>query len=48
MLTLPLEGSWIVACGGDEFVLEGRESVFSSPTDFSYIGRRRRGDAHEQ
>ena len=40
MLALPLEGSWMVACGDDEFVLEGRESVFSSPTDFSYIGRR--------
>ncbi len=40
MLALPLKGSWMVACGDDEFVLEGRESVFSSPTDFSYIGRR--------
>ena len=40
MLALPLEGSWTVACGDDEFVLEGRDSVFSSPTDFSYIGRR--------
>ena len=39
MLALPLAGSWAVACGGDEFVLAGRESVFSSPTDFSYIGR---------
>jgi len=40
MLALPLEGSWTVACGDDQIVLEGRESVFSSPTDFSYIGRR--------
>ena len=40
MLTLPLEGSWTVACGGDEFALEGRDSVFSGPTDFSYLGRR--------
>ena len=39
MLALPLEGSWNVACGDEKFVLEGRESVFSGPTAFSYIGR---------
>ena len=39
LLALPLEGSWMVACGDHEIVLEGRKSVFSGPTDFSYIGR---------
>jgi len=53
MLALPLEGSWTVAVtavadghegekGAERFELAGRDSVFTGPTDFAYVGRRRR------
>jgi 5-deoxy-glucuronate isomerase len=39
VLVVPLAGSVVVACGGHEFDLAGRESVFHGPTDFAYVGR---------
>jgi 5-deoxy-glucuronate isomerase len=39
LLALPLEGSWLVSCGGERFELAGREDVFAALTDFAYIGR---------
>lgn len=38
-LALPLEGSWSLSCGGLRLELAGRENVFSSVSDFAYIGR---------
>jgi 5-deoxy-glucuronate isomerase len=39
MLALPLEGSWVVACGDERFELAGRDGVFEGSTDFAYVGR---------
>jgi 5-deoxy-glucuronate isomerase len=39
MLALPLEGSWLVVSGDEQCELAGRDTVFSGPTDFAYIGR---------
>jgi 5-deoxy-glucuronate isomerase len=39
LIVLPLRGSCTVACDGDEFVLEGREDVFSAVSDFAYAPR---------
>ncbi len=39
MLALPLEGSWVVACGDERFELAGRDGVFEGLTDFAYVGR---------
>ncbi|MBV8928273.1 MAG: 5-deoxy-glucuronate isomerase [Mycobacteriaceae bacterium] len=39
ILVVPLSGSATVACGGAEFPLAGRRSVFHGPTDFGYVGR---------
>jgi 5-deoxy-glucuronate isomerase len=36
---LPLAGSLRVTVGGEQFDLQGRESVFSRVTDFCYVGR---------
>ena len=38
MIVLPLAGSFVVHCGAEEAVLQGRRSVFSAVTDFAYIG----------
>jgi 5-deoxy-glucuronate isomerase len=38
-IVLPLTGSCTVALGSDTFRLAGRESVFSSVTDFAYVPR---------
>jgi 5-deoxy-glucuronate isomerase len=37
MIVLPLSGSCTVATDGETFALTGRESVFSSVTDFAYM-----------
>jgi 5-deoxy-glucuronate isomerase len=34
---LPLSGSATVTCGGSAATLDGRESVWSGPTDFAYL-----------
>ncbi len=39
LLVLPLAGSCAVSCGGTEFVLAGRASVFDGVTDFAYLPR---------
>ena len=38
-LVLPLSGSCTVACEGEQFALEGRDSVFSRISDFAYVPR---------
>jgi 5-deoxy-glucuronate isomerase len=38
-LVLPLAGSCSVSCDGDRHQLDGRDGVFSAPTDFSYVPR---------
>jgi 5-deoxy-glucuronate isomerase len=38
-VVLPLSGSCVVACDGEEFTLAGRRSVFSRVTDFAYVPR---------
>ncbi len=39
LFVLPLTGSVHVAAAGQEFELQGRDSVFSRVTDFCYVGR---------
>jgi 5-deoxy-glucuronate isomerase len=39
VIVLPLSGSCTVTIDGEEFALEGRESVFSAVTDFAYAPR---------
>jgi 5-deoxy-glucuronate isomerase len=39
LIVLPLAGACSVACDAVEFMLEGRESVFSAVTDFVYAPR---------
>jgi 5-deoxy-glucuronate isomerase len=39
ILVVPLSGSAVVTCDGNEFLLAGRQSVFHGPTDFAYVGR---------
>lgn len=39
MLVLPLSGSCTVVCDGEEFTVQGRESVFSRVTDSVYVPR---------
>jgi 5-deoxy-glucuronate isomerase len=39
MAVLPLSGSSVVRCDGEEFALEGRASVFERVTDFAYVPR---------
>jgi 5-deoxy-glucuronate isomerase len=39
MIVLPLAGSCTVSCGGTQFELAGRESVFAAVTDFVYVPR---------
>jgi 5-deoxy-glucuronate isomerase len=39
LIVLPLSGSCTVTCDGEEFLLEGREDVFSAVTDFVYAPR---------
>jgi 5-deoxy-glucuronate isomerase len=39
MLVLPLSGGCTAMCGGEEFELTGRRSVFSRVTDFAYVPR---------
>jgi 5-deoxy-glucuronate isomerase len=39
LFVLPLTGSVHVTAGGQEFELQGRDSVFSRVTDFCYVGR---------
>jgi 5-deoxy-glucuronate isomerase len=39
MLVLPLSGGCSVTCRGQRFQLHGRDSVFSSVTDFAYLPR---------
>ncbi|MPZ93444.1 MAG: 5-deoxy-glucuronate isomerase [Propionibacteriales bacterium] len=39
MVVLPLAGGCAVACDGETFELQGRESVFSRVTDFAYVPR---------
>jgi 5-deoxy-glucuronate isomerase len=36
-LVLPLSGSCVVTCDGQEFELAGRPDVFAGPTDFAYL-----------
>jgi 5-deoxy-glucuronate isomerase len=38
-LVLPLAGSFVVTCEGQEFELAGRPNVFAGPTDFAYAPR---------
>jgi len=38
-LVLPLAGSFVVTCEGEEFELAGRPNVFAGPTDFAYAPR---------
>jgi 5-deoxy-glucuronate isomerase len=38
-LVLPLQGSCRVSCDGRTIELDGREGVFSGPTDFAYVPR---------
>jgi len=38
-VVLPLSGACVVACDGERFELQGRESVFSRVTDFAYVPR---------
>ena len=38
MIVLPLSGSFVVHCGAEEALLQGRASVFQAVTDFAYIG----------
>lgn len=38
-VVLPLSGSCVVACDGEEFTLAGRRSVFTRVTDFAYVPR---------
>jgi 5-deoxy-glucuronate isomerase len=44
LLVLPLSGGCTVTCAGQGFELEGRDSVFSSVTDFAYLPR----DSHAE
>jgi 5-deoxy-glucuronate isomerase len=44
LLVLPLSGGCTVTCAGRRFELEGRDSVFSSVTDFAYLPR----DSHAE
>lgn len=37
-IVLPLSGSAVVHCGGDDAVLAGRTSVFGAVSDFAYVG----------
>jgi 5-deoxy-glucuronate isomerase len=39
LIVLPLNGACRVTIDGEEFALEGRESVFSAVTDFAYAPR---------
>lgn len=39
MFVLPLSGSCTVVCDGEEFAVQGRESVFSRVTDSVYVPR---------
>ena len=39
MLVLPLAGACVVECDGRRFELTGRDSVFSTVTDFAYLPR---------
>jgi 5-deoxy-glucuronate isomerase len=39
LLVLPLEGSFTVTCGAEQFELAGRLGVFAGATDFAYLGR---------
>jgi 5-deoxy-glucuronate isomerase len=39
LIVLPLRGSCTVACDGERFPVEGRESVFAAVTDFVYAPR---------
>jgi 5-deoxy-glucuronate isomerase len=39
MLVLPLAGSCLVECDGQQFELAGRDSVFSEVSDFAYLPR---------
>jgi 5-deoxy-glucuronate isomerase len=39
LLVLPLAGSCVVTCGGEQFELAGRTSVFDGVTDFAYLPR---------
>jgi 5-deoxy-glucuronate isomerase len=38
-VVLPLSGSCVVACDGEEFTLAGRRGVFTRVTDFAYVPR---------
>jgi 5-deoxy-glucuronate isomerase len=42
IVVLPLAGACTVACDGDGFALEGRDSVFAQVTDFAYVPREAR------
>ncbi|HEY6492516.1 MAG TPA: 5-deoxy-glucuronate isomerase [Trebonia sp.] len=42
LIVLPLSGACTVDCGGTEFGLAGRESVFTAVTDFAYVPREAR------
>ena len=39
LIVLPLRGSALVACDGEEFTLAGRPDVFSGVSDFAYVPR---------
>jgi len=39
LLVLPLSGSCVVRCDGEEISLVGRDDVFSGPSDFAYLSR---------
>ncbi len=41
MLVLPLSGSCVVHCDGDDISLDGRPDVFAGPSDFAYVPRAR-------
>jgi 5-deoxy-glucuronate isomerase len=44
IVVLPLAGACAVACDGESFALEGRESVFAEVTDFAYLPRDARAE----
>jgi 5-deoxy-glucuronate isomerase len=44
LLVLPLSGGCTVSCAGQRFRLDGRDSVFSSVTDFAYLPRDSRAE----
>ncbi|HUY06890.1 MAG TPA: 5-deoxy-glucuronate isomerase [Acidimicrobiales bacterium] len=39
LLVLPLSGSCVVRCNGEEMLLTGRAGVFAGPSDFAYLPR---------